>query len=235
MDEVKFTIDGKEVSGSPGETILEVGLRHGIEIPSLCYHPWLSKTGACRICLVRVNGGPLKTSCTEPGAAGMKVETEDAEIVNIRKGILELLLAEGDHNCLFCDGNGECEFQALVKRYGLEESSSGYPRSRREVDYESSEGLRRNENRCVLCGRCVKACSEIQVSNVWSFAGRGSGTHLTADVFAPVGASSCRTCGMCVQLCPTGALSFQTVLGKGQAWKSKRSRVSVSIAAWGER
>ncbi len=228
MNKITLTIDGRGVSGRPGQTILEVALENGIDIPYLCYHPRISKTGACRMCLVRVNGGPLKTSCTEPVADGMKVDTEDSEIYKARKGILELLLAEGDHNCLYCDGNGECEFQALVKRYGIEEKTYEYPRKVREVDYESSEGLRRNENRCILCGRCVKACAEIQVSNIWCFADRGSHTHLTADIFQKLGDSNCVKCGTCVQLCPTGALSFQTVLGKGQAWElTKESSICI--------
>ena len=222
MPEIKVTFDGREVSGDVGQTILEVALAHGIDIPFLCYHPRISRTGACRVCIVRVNGNVLKPACTEPATDGMRIDTEDAEIIEIRKGILELLLAEGEHNCLFCDANGECEFQGLVKRYGLEEKTYEFPKHRREIDYETSEGLRRNENRCILCARCVKACAEVQVSNVWNFADRGSHTHLTADVFDRIGHSSCVRCGMCVQLCPTGALSFQTVLGAGQAWELRK-------------
>jgi predicted molibdopterin-dependent oxidoreductase YjgC len=228
MGDIKLNIDGAEVTGEKGQTILEVALRNGIDIPHLCYHPTVSRTGACRICMVRVNGGLLKASCTEPAADGMNVKTEDEEIAGIRKGILEMLLAEGDHNCLFCDGNGDCEFQNLVKKYGLEQVTYEYPKNRRVIDNETNEGLRRNENRCILCGRCVKACAEVQVSNVWSFADRGFHTSLTADVFETIGTSTCVRCGQCVQLCPTGALSFQRVLGQGQAWElSKGSSICI--------
>lgn len=222
MEEIRLSINGKEVTGKKGQTILEVALANGIDIPYLCYNPKVSKTGACRICIVRVNGTMLKTACTEPAAEGMKVVTEDDEIRGIRKGILELLLAEGDHNCLFCDSNGACELQSLVHKYGVEQVTREYPPNMREVDYESSEGLRRNENRCVLCGRCVKACAEIQVSNVWSFADRGGHAHLTSSLFDKIGESDCVKCGTCVQLCPTGALTFQTVLGRGQNWDLKK-------------
>ncbi len=222
MDEITITIDGCQVSARKGQTILEAALENCIDIPRLCYHPLVTKTGACRICVVRVNGGLLKTACTEPVSHDMEIITEDPEIISVRKGILEMLVAEGDHDCLFCDGNGECEFQALVNRYNIERPSREFPRNVRIVDNESNEGLKRNENRCILCGRCVKACAEIQVSNVWSFAGRSSHTHLTSDMFATMGGSSCVRCGMCVQLCPTGALSFQTVLGRGQAWELKK-------------
>jgi len=228
MQEIQLSINGKDVAGTLGQTILEVALAGGIDIPYLCYHPSVSKTGACRICIVRINDQMLKPACTEPAAANMKVVTEDDEIRGIRKGILEMLLAEGDHNCLFCDANGECELQSLVKRYGLEEKTYEFPKHQREIDYETSEGLRRNENRCILCARCVKACAEIQVSNIWNFADRGSRTKLTADVFETIGASNCVRCGQCVQLCPTGALSFQTVLGRGQTWElTKESSICI--------
>ncbi len=222
MEKIQLAIDGKEVTGSRGQTILEIARENGIDIPYLCYHPRISKTGACRICIVRVNDQMLKTSCTEPATNGMKVDTEDEEIIEIRRGILELLLAEGDHNCLYCDANGDCELQALCFRYGVEQPTAGFPKNTRGRDFVSSQGLRRNEDRCVLCGRCVKACGEIQMSRVWSFAGRGGQTHLTSDLFKRIGDSSCVQCGTCVQLCPTGALSFQTVLGRGQAWELEK-------------
>ena len=222
MDTIKLTIDGVEVTGLKGQTILEVARDNGFDVPYLCYHPSISKTGACRICLVKVNGTMTKASCTEPAAAGMNVVTEDEEIIKTRKGILELLLAEGNHNCLYCEANGSCEFQALCYRYGVDNPSYSFPKNVRQIDTTSSQGLRRNENRCILCGRCVKACAEIQVNNVWQFDGRGSHACLTSDMFLPIGKSSCVQCGQCVQLCPTGALSFQTVLGRGPEWELKK-------------
>jgi len=223
MQQIRCTINGREVTGERGQSILEVALQNGIDIPYLCYHPRVSKTGACRICLVRINGGALlKTACTEPAMDGMDIVVEDDEIRAIRKGILEMLLAEGDHNCLYCDANGSCELQALTYRYGIEAVPEGFPRRAREIDYTSSEGLRRNENRCVLCGRCVKACGEIQMSNVWDFTDRGSHAHLTSGMFQKLSDSPCVKCGTCVQLCPTGALTFQTVLGRGQAWELEK-------------
>ena len=222
MERIELTIDGKRVSGNRGETILEVAKSNGIDIPTLCYHPRISITGACRICLVRINGTMLKTSCSEPIAQDIVVETEDSEIIDIRKGILEMLLSEGDHNCLYCEANGDCELQALCFKYGVENPGTAFPARTREKDETSSNGLRRNEDRCILCGRCVKACAEIQLNRVWDFAGRGSSAHLTSDMFAAIGDSSCVQCGTCVQLCPTGALSLQTVLGRGMSWELKK-------------
>lgn len=219
---VRLTIDGVEVTGVKGQTILEIAMDKGFDIPYLCYHPLISKTGACRICLVRVNDVMIKASCTEPAADGDRIITEDEEIRSLRKEILEMLLAEGDHNCLYCDSNGNCQLQRLCFRYEVERPASNIPRNIREIDFTSSRGLRRNENLCILCGRCIKACGEIQMNSVWDFTGRGSHTSLTADMFKRIGDSSCVQCGTCVQLCPTGALSFQRVLGKGPEWELEK-------------
>jgi predicted molibdopterin-dependent oxidoreductase YjgC len=228
MDKIQLTIDGMEVTGSKGQTILEIALENGFDVPYLCYHPKISKTGACRICMVKINGTMMKASCTEPASPGMNVVTEDEEIISFRKGILEMLLSEGDHNCLYCESNGSCELQKLCFRYQVENPALAFPKNVRQVDVTSSQGLRRNENRCILCGRCVKACGEIQMSNVWDFAGRGSHASLTSDMFERLGDSSCVQCGQCVQLCPTGALSFQTVLGRGPEWElTKESSICI--------
>jgi predicted molibdopterin-dependent oxidoreductase YjgC len=217
MDAIRFTINGREVEGKTDETILEVALRYGIDIPYLCYHPRISKSGACRICMVRIDQGRLKPSCTEPIMPGMQVVTEDEEIARTRSFVLELLLSEGDHNCLYCDANGDCQFQRLVTKYIKDPVLPSPKRFVREIDNNSSKAYKRNENKCILCGRCVKTCAEIQVSNVWALAERGSRTHLATDEFN--GVTNCTNCGSCAQMCPTGALTFQNVLGEGQAWE----------------
>lgn len=222
MDKITLTIDGKEVTGIAGQTIMEVANENGFHIPHLCYHPKLSKTGACRLCIVRINNTMLKASCTEPVTSGMNVITEDEGIKSIRKWLLGLILMEGNHNCLYCDADGDCKLQAYVKTYEVEQSKEDFPVIEREIDYITSNAIKRNENRCILCGRCVRACKEIQVSNVWGFCERGSSTHLIADDDKKIGESTCVKCGACVQFCPTGALTFQTVLGKGFNWDLKK-------------
>ena len=224
MEEVKLLIDGTEVTGNTEQTILEIAMENGIDIPHLCYHPRLSKSGACRVCLVRIDNGELKAACTELATHGITVVTEDEEIAEYRKWVLELLLSEGDHNCLYCDANGACELQNLVLKYevGPPSFAESIRRSRR-IDYTSSKAFKRNEDRCILCGRCVRGCKEVQVSNVWSFSERGSEMDLVVDDDMPWGESeTCTKCGTCVQLCPTGALAFQTVLGRGANWELKK-------------
>jgi predicted molibdopterin-dependent oxidoreductase YjgC len=229
MATIQITLNGKTVECERGQTILDVAALHGVRIPTLCYHPQISRTGACRVCVVRVNKTMYKAACTEPVAPGMDIVTADPEILNLRRDTLEFLLAEGDHNCLYCEANGACELQALCFQHGIEVAPAAVaPKNVRTRDVTSSEGLRREENRCVLCGRCVKACDEVQLNRVWSFAGRGSHTHLTTGIKDVLGESDCVQCGQCVQLCPTGALSFQTVLGRGQAWELT-SRTSVCV------
>ena len=120
MSTIKIVLNGREVECRRGQTILDVAKAQGVRIPTLCYHPQVSRTGACRICLVRVNQTMFKTACTEPVADGMKIVTADPEITAMRRGILEFLLAEGDHNCLYCEANGGCELQTLCHEHGLD-------------------------------------------------------------------------------------------------------------------
>ncbi len=222
MATVKIVLNGKEVECERGKTILEVCESLNIRVPTLCYHPWVTRTGSCRLCTVRVNRTMFKTACTEPVNEGMNVVTDDEELRYLRRSLLMQLLMEGDHNCLYCDANGDCELQKLCNEYEIDMAPQSSVRNVRTRDVTSSEGLRREENRCVLCGRCVKACGEIQLSRVWQFAGRGSHAHLTTHIHDVLGESECVQCGQCVQMCPTGALSFQTVLGRGLAWELKK-------------
>lgn len=188
MEQISLTIDGNIVKGTEGQTILEIALNNGIDIPHLCYHPRLSKSGACRLCLVRINKKMLKASCYEPAIDGMDVITEDEEISAHRKWILGLLLSEGDHNCLYWDANGDCELQTYIKRYDVQpEKDMEFIKRERVIDYSSSHIFKRNENRCILCYRCVRACKEVQASNVWSLIERGFSARLVTGADKPWG------------------------------------------------
>ena len=206
MSEVHIKINGKPVVAQDGQTILEAAKAAGVDIPVLCHHPALSNWGACRMCLVEVKGmRGLQTSCTTPVAEGMEIETETPSAVEVRKFVLELLFSERNHYCMFCQMSGSCELQDLAYRYGLDHFT--YPRPYEKLPVDASRKyFIMDHNRCVLCLRCVRACSEIVANHTLDVQGRGSESMIIADLGVPFGESTCVECGTCLQVCPTGAL-----------------------------
>lgn len=202
-----LSIDGKMVTGLVGTSIFSVAWENGIHIPRLCHVGGLSDVGACRLCLVEVEGRPrLMASCVTPIEEGMVVRAHTPRLHEHRKLIVELLMAEGNHVCAVCVSNGHCELQDLAEQFGVDHVRFGYRHPKREVD-ASHERFGLDHNRCVLCTRCVRVCDEVEGAHTWDVAGRGAGLHVTADMGDPWGEStSCTSCGKCVQVCPTGAL-----------------------------
>lgn len=206
MSEVHLKINGKDVVAQSGQTILEAATAADIDIPVLCYHPSLSTWGACRMCLVEVKGmRGLHSSCTTPVAEGMEVETESKNAVDVRKFVLELLFSERNHYCMFCQMSGNCELQDAAYRYGLDHFTYPRPYEKLEVD-ASRKYFIMDQNRCILCLRCVRACSEIAANHTLNLRERGADSMIMADLNVPFGESSCVECGTCLQVCPTGAL-----------------------------
>ncbi|MBN1487072.1 MAG: molybdopterin-dependent oxidoreductase [Anaerolineae bacterium] len=206
MSKVQLTIDGKSVEAESGQTILEVAQATSVDIPILCHHPALSEWGACRMCLVQVEGmRGLQTACTCPVTDGMKVSTETEEIANIRKFILELLFSERNHYCMYCQMSGDCELQDLAYRYGLDHWTYPRPFERMEID-ASRKYFIMDHNRCILCTRCIRACSEVAANHTLNLRERGADSMIMADLNVPFGESTCIECGTCLQVCPTGAL-----------------------------
>jgi formate dehydrogenase major subunit len=206
MSEVHIKIDGKPVVAESDQTILEAAQAAGFDIPVLCYHPALSSWGACRMCLVEVEGmRGLQTACTCPVADGMEIETESESVVEVRKFVLELLFSERNHYCMFCQMSGDCELQDLAYRYGLDHFT--YPRPFEKLDVDASRKyFIMDHNRCILCTRCVRACSEIAANHTLNVRERGAESMIMADLDVPFGDSTCVECGTCLQVCPTGAL-----------------------------
>ena len=206
MSEVHLTINGKSVVAESGQTILEAARGAGIDIPVLCHHPALSNWGACRMCLVeieKVRG--LQTACTYPVAEGMVVETETEKVVNVRRFVLELLFSERNHYCMYCQMSGDCELQDQAYKHGLDHWT--YPRPFEKLSVDASRKyFIMDHNRCILCTRCIRACSEIAANHTLNLRNRGAKTMVVADLDVPFGESSCVECGTCLQVCPTGAL-----------------------------
>ncbi|TKJ44994.1 formate dehydrogenase subunit alpha [Candidatus Aerophobetes bacterium Ae_b3a] len=219
---INLSIDGKPIKAKEGSHILEVALDKGIEVPHLCHQSGLSSTGACRVCLVKVKGRPeLITSCTTEVSQGTEIITKDEEIIKARRLMVELILSEREHNCLICEKNGDCELQDLVYQLGID--NIRFPVNKRvEKTEDSSQVILRDPNKCILCGRCVRACAEITVQDVLDLAERGGKTFIAAGLDEKLADTDCVSCGACVQACPTGALTEKLARFQGRSWEFRK-------------
>jgi formate dehydrogenase major subunit len=204
---IKLTIDGKSVEVPAGTTVLRAAEKSGISIPTLCDHAHLTPYGSCRLCLVQVEGArTLQTSCTLPVYEGMVVYTDTPEIHDARKFVLTLLFSERNHFCMYCPvTDGDCELQNAA--YG--EGMTSWPLQPNWEPFPvdgSHDFFVLDHNRCILCRRCVRACAELVGNFTLGTQERGADSRIIADLDVPLGASSCVSCGTCLQVCPTGAL-----------------------------
>ncbi len=213
MAVLTFTIDGEHLSAKEGETILQIAREHGINIPTLCHLDGLSDVGACRLCLVEIEGSTkLFPACTTRPQEGMIIRTNTERLKTYRRTIIELLASEGNHQCAVCVVNNHCELQNLAYDVGLTHVRFPYLYPRKQLD-ASHEDFIIDRNRCVLCTRCVRVCNEVEGAHTWDIANRGINCEIISDLSQPWGTSdSCTSCGKCVLVCPTGAL-----IEKGEA------------------
>ncbi len=204
---VTLTIDKQSVTVDSNLTILAAARQVNIAIPTLCHHPALTNWGGCRLCVVQVDQSPkLVPSCVTPVREGMEVITENSAITASRRQTLELLLVERNHYCMFCPSSGECELQQMA--YALNLDHLTVPQSFNQFPVDAtSQYVCLDHNRCILCGRCVRACEEIAGCHVLGFHNRGAKTLIGFDLLSPRNESGCIHCGVCLQVCPTGALS----------------------------
>lgn len=207
MEMVTLTINGQTVQAPKNATILEAACSAGIYIPTLCYHPELAPEGACRLCVVEASGArSLVASCVYPVAEGMVVKTNTPKVRAARKMVVELLLANHPKDCLSCQKSGDCELQKIAADLGLRKIRfEGGARKAHTID-GSNPCLVRDQEKCILCGRCIRVCRDVQGMNVYSFANRGFDTIVSTAFEQDLGNVACSYCGQCASVCPTGAI-----------------------------
>jgi len=250
-------INGNRFSFEPGETILEVARRNGIDIPTLCHLKGASPTGACRVCVVEIQGArSLAASCAMPAAAKMVVQTESPKVVAARRMVIQLLLASGNHNCSvrgsdgrnwtdfqmavqradnsqeLCPVWGDCRLQDLAYRYQVN-GERFEPTPVRYPIEEVNPFIVRDFSRCIQCGRCVQACNEVQVNQAIHYGYRGARSKIVAAGDRAYRDSDCVFCGECVQVCPVGALVEKDVRYKVRPWERRSMRTTCSYCGVG--
>jgi NADH-quinone oxidoreductase subunit G len=225
-------IDGKKVQVENGSTILQAAEKLGIEIPTFCHDKRLVPRGACRICVVEVQGAKkLMTACTTPVSDGMVINTHSENIMKIRKEILELMIENHPLDCLTCEKSGDCKLQDYCYEYGVKEGPFHSEREVCEVD-DSNEFYTSDPNKCIKCGKCVQVCNEFQCTGAIGQYDRGFDTYVGAPFEMGLGNSDCVSCGNCVSVCPVGALLPKSN-EKFRYWETKKVRTTCSYCGVG--
>jgi predicted molibdopterin-dependent oxidoreductase YjgC len=250
-------INGNRFSFEPGETVLDVARRNGIDIPTLCHLKSASPTGACRVCVVEIQGArSLAASCAMPAAAKMVVQTESPKVVAARRMVIQLLLSSGNHNCAvrgsdgrnwtdfqmsvqradssqeLCPVWGDCRLQDLAYRYQVDGERFEPTPARYPIE-AVNPFIVRDFSRCIQCGRCVQACNEVQVNQAIHYGYRGARSKIIAAGDRPYRDSDCVFCGECVQVCPVGALVEKDVRYKVRPWERRSVRTTCSYCGVG--
>ncbi len=199
-------VNNRPVEAHEGETLLDTLRRHGVDVPTLCHLRDMSPTGACRLCVVELEGRPgLVPSCAFPVQDGLSVLTHSPRALRARRTIVELLLSNHPDDCLYCSRAGDCELQGLARDLGVRERRFGHRQGSGHID-ASSPALLRDPAKCVLCGKCVRVCDEVQDVAAIDFMGRGAKAVVAPAFDEGLNVSSCIACGQCITACPTGAL-----------------------------
>ncbi len=204
---VTFKIDGRTVQAEPNTTVLEACMVEGIKIPTLCNLKDINNIGACRMCLVEdAKSGKLQASCVLPVSEGLEIKTSTPKVLEARRAVLELILSDHDRSCLTCKRNQTCELQALANEMGIEDIEFQGERIIKTID-ELSPSVVRDNNKCILCRRCVAACAKTQGVCAIGMQNRGFKTQIGSEFGKSLGEVACINCGQCIAACPTGALS----------------------------
>ncbi len=228
MGIVRLTIDGIEVETRDDATVLEAACQSGIYIPNLCADPDLAPYGGCRLCLVEIeNQEGLPASCMTPVAEGMKVHTDTPRVNEIRRGVLELMLSDHPDNCLMCPKNQRCELQKIAAYLGVEKPRFR-PLNRPPLIDSSNPFFIRDSEKCILCGKCVRVCEEVQGVAALKVFHDGVSSKIITEDDKPIVESVCESCGQCVAKCPTGAITL-----KHFVWPAKEAKTICSYCGVG--
>ncbi len=217
---VTLTIDGCEVTVPEGTSVMRAAALCDVKVPKLCATDQLEAFGSCRLCLVQIEGmRGLPASCTTPVAQGMKVTTQNKQLADIRRGVMELYISDHPLDCLTCPANGHCELQDMAGVVGLREVRYGYEGANHLVAEKDTSNpyFTFDASKCIVCSRCVRACDEQQGTLALTIQGRGFDSKVSASQNVSFMDSECVSCGACVQACPTATLSENTLIDKGQA------------------
>ena len=218
---ITLSINNISVTVPPGSTVLEAARSANIMIPTLCHHPKLTSFGGCRLCIVQIEGVPRPvTSCTTPAAEGMVVTTSSPELESLRRTVLELILSDHPNDCMVCEGAGACDLQNFAYEYGIRDN----PHAGERRIYEKRDGnpfVEREMEKCILCGRCVKVCDEVQGVGAINFTYRGFKSKICPPFERDL---DCEFCGQCMSVCPTGALTGKPWARKGRTLGMRRIR-----------
>jgi formate dehydrogenase alpha subunit len=231
-----ITINGQAVEASSEDTILQAAQRAGIHIPTLCYHPALPPEESCRVCVVELIRGrwrSLVAACVYPVREGMVIETDTAQVFKARKTILELILSDHPLDCMTCNSAGNCELQDLAYQHGIQESAYSGQTHIYPLDSDPNQYIHWDMNKCVMCRRCIRACSEVQCAHVLTKADRGFHQRISTAFGNPLEKSGCEFDGQCVAFCPVDALSEKMARGKGRAWEMTRTPTVCPLCACG--
>ncbi len=228
MSMVSLTIDGKKVKVPAGTTILEAAKEANIHIPTLCYLPEVQAIGACRVCLVEIEGNrSLQASCVFPAADGLVVHTNSRKVQQARKFTVEMLLSAHPQDCLICVKNRKCELQKLSEELGIREIRFQGEKPKGRID-DSNPSVVRDSSKCILCRRCVTVCQEIQQVGALSPQERGFDTYIGPAFGDEMGEVACALCGQCINVCPVGALSEKDYTA--EVWKAIHDPDKIVIA-----
>lgn len=235
MNDITITIDGKEIKTEKDRFILEVARENGIEIPAICYDPNLKQFGGCRLCIVEITKRgrtKIDTACSTRISDGMDIRTSSEQLIEKRKSILQLLLDSHPNDCLTCQKAGECLLQKYAYEYDVK--FRDHQGGKREKTYDlSSPYIIKDNAKCILCGKCVQICGQIEERSILSFADRGYDSYIACDLGEDFAHSYCISCNRCVSVCPVGALIDRRQAGKIRSFESDKKTVKCKVCEFG--